>query len=224
MSRRAEPQTHPTTNDGSPDAPIGAGRARTGVRDRLLSAADRLFYREGVRAVGIDRVLAEAGAAKASLYDHFASKDELVAAYIASRSAEAQATLGAHAASAGLSPAGKVLALFDAAIAMAEEENFRGCPFTLLAAEFPDPAHPTARACVAQRAWVSDLVERLVRESAPTAPEDLACAITTLYEGAVGQAAMQRSAAPVRSAKWAAATLLEHAAGADDAAGAHSAG
>ena len=53
-----------------------------GVRDRLLAAADRLFYREGVRAVGIDRVLAEADAAKASLYQHFGCKDQLVASYL----------------------------------------------------------------------------------------------------------------------------------------------
>jgi AcrR family transcriptional regulator len=56
-----------------------AKTSETGVRDRLLDAADRLFYREGVRAVGIDRVLAEADAAKASLYQHFGCKDQLVA-------------------------------------------------------------------------------------------------------------------------------------------------
>ena len=63
-------------------------RAKTseiGVRDRLLDAADRLFYREGVRAVGIDRVLAEAAAAKASLYQHFGCKDQLVASYLERR-------------------------------------------------------------------------------------------------------------------------------------------
>ena len=63
-------------------------RAKTseiGVRDRLLAAADRLFYREGVLAVGIDRVLAEADAAKASLYQHFDRKDQLVASYLERR-------------------------------------------------------------------------------------------------------------------------------------------
>jgi AcrR family transcriptional regulator len=68
-------------------------RAKTseiGVRDRLLDAADRLFYREGVRAVGIDRVLAEADAAKASLYQHFGCKDQLVASYLERRTVDAR--------------------------------------------------------------------------------------------------------------------------------------
>src|SRR4029450_2324925 len=74
-------------------------RAKTsqiGVRDRLLAAADRLFYREGVRAVGIDRVLAEADAAKASLYQHFGCKDQLVASYIERRNADARASIEAY--------------------------------------------------------------------------------------------------------------------------------
>src|SRR6476646_3440863 len=68
--------------------PKARKRAKTsdvGVRDRLLDAADRLFYREGVRAVGIDRVLAEAEAAKASLYQHFGGKDQLVASCLERR-------------------------------------------------------------------------------------------------------------------------------------------
>ena len=70
-----------------------AKTAEIGVRDRLLDAADRLFYREGVRAVGIDRVLAEADAAKASLYHHFGCKDELVASYLERRTVAARANI-----------------------------------------------------------------------------------------------------------------------------------
>ena len=62
-----------------------------GVRDRLLDAADRLFYQEGVRAVGIDRVLSEADAAKASLYQHFGSKDQLVASCLERKTKNARA-------------------------------------------------------------------------------------------------------------------------------------
>ena len=74
-------------------------RAKTsevGVRDRLLDAADRLFYQEGVRAVGIDRVLAEADAAKASLYQHFGSKDQLVASYLERKTKDARASIEAY--------------------------------------------------------------------------------------------------------------------------------
>ena len=74
-------------------------RAKTseiGVRDRLLDAADRLFYQEGVRAVGIDRILAEADAAKASLYQHFGCKDQLVASYLERRTVDARANIEAY--------------------------------------------------------------------------------------------------------------------------------
>src|SRR4029453_10849369 len=77
----------------------GRKRAKTseiGVRDRLLDAADRLFYQEGVRAVGIDRVLAEADAAKASLYQHFGCKDQLVASYLERRTVDARANIKAY--------------------------------------------------------------------------------------------------------------------------------
>ena len=64
-----------------------------GVRDRLLDAADRLFYQEGVRAIGIDRVLSEADAAKASLYQHFGSKDQLVASCSERKTKDARASI-----------------------------------------------------------------------------------------------------------------------------------
>ena len=70
-------------------ARIRAQTSEVGVRDRLLNAADRLFYQEGVRAVGIDRVLSEADAAKASLYQHFGSKDQLVASYLERKTKDA---------------------------------------------------------------------------------------------------------------------------------------
>src|SRR5262245_52982404 len=73
-----------------------ARASELGVRDRLLDAADRLFYREGVRAVGIDRVLAEADAAKASLYQHFGCKDQLVASYLERRTMDARAHIEAY--------------------------------------------------------------------------------------------------------------------------------
>jgi AcrR family transcriptional regulator len=73
-----------------------ANTSELGVRDRLLDAADRLFYREGVGAVGIDRILGEAGAAKASLYQHFGSKDQLVASYLERRTVEARAHIEAY--------------------------------------------------------------------------------------------------------------------------------
>src|SRR6202007_1467872 len=89
-------------------------RAKTSeiaVRDRLLDAADRLFYREGGRAVGVDRVLAEANAAKASLYQHFGCKDQLVASYLERRTTDARASIEAYL--ADTPPSQRALRFFD---------------------------------------------------------------------------------------------------------------
>ncbi len=110
------------------------------VRDRLLDAADRLFYQEGVQAVGIDRVLAEAGAAKASLYAHFRSKDELIAAYIERRILATREQLLAFVAAV---PADKrALRLFDFVVDWVESPGFRGCPLQHIVGEVHDDAHP----------------------------------------------------------------------------------
>src|SRR5262245_13853444 len=94
----------PARTAAAPEAPAA-------VRDRLLDAADRLFYAEGVRAVGIDRVLEEANAAKASLYSHFGCKDELVAAYVARRSAMARESIETYV--AAVPPRARARRFFD---------------------------------------------------------------------------------------------------------------
>src|SRR5206468_4396180 len=96
-------------------------RAKTseiGVRDRLLDAADRLFYREGVLAVGIDRILAEADAAKASLYQHFGCKDQLVASYLERRTVDARASIKAYL--VDTAPSQRALKFFDWVVEWAE--------------------------------------------------------------------------------------------------------
>src|SRR2546423_14774822 len=92
------------------------------VRDRLLDAADRLFYREGVRAVGIDRVLAEADAAKASLYQHFGCKDQLVASYLDRRTVDARAPIETYLADTPASQ--RALKFFDWVVEWAESKDF----------------------------------------------------------------------------------------------------
>src|SRR5687768_9638594 len=108
----------------------GTGPApdRLSVRERLLAAADDLFYREGINSVGIDRVLAEAGVAKASLYATFGSKEELVRAYLEgkseSRRARIEGKIAQHRA-----PREQLLAIFDAMAETCASPGFRGCAF-----------------------------------------------------------------------------------------------
>jgi AcrR family transcriptional regulator len=181
------------------------------VRDRLLASASRLFYSDGIRAVGIDRILEDAGAAKASLYAHFASKDELVAAYLEAHAELARESLRASLRCAGTDPRARLLALFDGSIAMAAQDGFRGCPFQIAAAEITDSGHPGSRVIRLQLDWVRNLITSLVREKLPDAPPELATAICTLYNGALTQASMCAAGDALVGARWAVEQLIPQA-------------
>ncbi len=178
------------------------------VRDRLLDAADRLFYAEGIRAVGIDRILDEAGAAKASLYAHFSSKDELVAAYLDARSTVIRGIIEEGLERAGPDPRARLLALFDGASATMSADGFRGCPFQTAAAEINDAAHPGHAVTVRERRWMQQLIATLVQQIAPSASPDLARAVGALYEGAAAQASLGTAVSALASARWAVTQLL----------------
>src|ERR1700759_4165633 len=106
------------------------------ARERLLAAANELFYDEGVHTVGIDRVIERAGVAKASLYNTFGSKDELVKAYLEGRHAKTAARI-ARWVDARDDPRGRLLAVFDAQNEMFADPEFHGCAFASASAESP---------------------------------------------------------------------------------------
>lgn len=183
----------------------------TRPRERLIEMASRLFYTEGIRAVGVDRVISEAGVAKATLYAHFAGKEELVAAYLDRQSRQwseaVETRLAAH-------PPGStawVLAPFDVLAERAARPGYRGCPFINAAAELPGPG-PVADQLAAHRRRVrarfSDLVGTAVRDPG------LVDVIVALYDGALAGAYLDRDPAVVAHARCGAERLL---AGADPA-------
>src|SRR5271166_3664512 len=106
------------------------------ARERIVATAGRLFYAEGVRAVGIDRVIAEAVVAKATLYAHFASKDELVVAYLERVDEVWRAELEAAAAAAGGDPRAQLVGVFDAVRSACARDGYAGCGFLNAAAEY----------------------------------------------------------------------------------------
>ncbi|MCD0451874.1 TetR/AcrR family transcriptional regulator [Actinocorallia sp. API 0066] len=137
------------------------------ARRRILDTAARLFYGEGVHTVGIDRIIAEAGVAKATFYHHFKSKDALVCAYLTAHFD------GQRAEFATLPGTGraKLEAVFARIAEVCASPGFRGCAFLNAAAEFADPAHP-ARGVVAEyRAWFRSLMRRLLAEEGHPDPE-----------------------------------------------------
>ena len=121
---------------------------RSPARQQLLNTAWHLFYRDGYRAVGIDTLLAEAGVAKMSLYNHFPSKNALIVAVIERRSEEILAGVTEAVESAGRSPERRLLAVFDWLKHLFGTREFNGCCFIRALSEFPERAHP-----IFQAAW-----------------------------------------------------------------------
>jgi AcrR family transcriptional regulator len=176
-----------------------------GVRDRLLDAADRLFYQEGVRAVGIDRVLAEADAAKASLYQHFGCKDQLVASYLERRSEYARAAIEAYL--ADTPPAQRALKFFDWVVEWAESKGFRGCPLQHTVTELTNAAHPARAVAHGQRQWFSGRFLAWTMAAGVKDAKATARALMVLFDGAVAGSEVdgpQRA----RDARWMARKLL----------------
>ena len=120
-------------------------------RDHLVQVATGLFCKEGFHATGIDRVLAEAGVAKMTLYKHFASKDELIAACLADVHAAVEAAIEAVLADSGPGPADRALAIVLWHAEQAASRGFDGCPFHHARAEYADPDHPAHRAAGLRR-------------------------------------------------------------------------
>jgi AcrR family transcriptional regulator len=129
------------------------------ARTRVLDTAARLFYAEGVHAVGVDRIIAEAGVAKATFYHHFPAKDELVRAYLMEQSRQQRATAARIPKAA---PRDMVLAIFDSVDDLGRGPSYRGCPFVNAAAEYPDPDHPVRQAIAEHRRWFRELLRDLL--------------------------------------------------------------
>ncbi len=178
------------------------------VRDRLLAAANELFYQEGIHTVGIERVLERAGVAKASLYSTFGSKDELVRAYLLARHERRQARIHARIARHE-DPRDKILAIFDLVAELAAEPNFRGCAFVRASSEGPSGETKVTQVCTDTRAWTRGLYTDLAREAGVTDPEAVGRRLVLLYDGAMVGAAMEGGVAAAKLARVMAEELLD---------------
>src|SRR5713101_7856271 len=134
---------------------------RESARDRLLAAADELFYAEGVHVVGVDRIVERAGVTKASLYNTFRSKDELVRAYLENHFRRRQARV-AHILAANKTPRERLLAVFGEVEDFLSGSAFRGCRFISAAAE-SQPGDAGAVVAEEYRAWLWSLFTDLAK-------------------------------------------------------------
>jgi AcrR family transcriptional regulator len=186
-----------------------AGPPSASVPERILRTASDLFYEEGIRAVGIQRVIEEAGIAKASLYAHYASKDDLVAACLDERATASRARIEARLADPSLDARGRLLRFFEVQAEAIDDPAFRGCPLINANSEISDPAHPAKAVTARQRAWLHRLLASLATEAGAQAPDDLAGALLLIHDGAAASALVDRSPDASRHARRAAEQLLD---------------
>jgi len=179
------------------------------VRERLLDAANELFYAEGIHTVGIDRVIEKAGVAKASLYGTFGNKEGLVRAYLELRQERRQARITERV-SKHERPRDKILAVFDYLRERAAEPDFRGCPFVNAATEGPRNEECAQRTVtLSTRAWVRDLFTQLSKELGAKDPKAFGYQLQVLYDGAMTAASMEGDLTVIDEARDMVETLLD---------------
>lgn len=154
------------------------------ARERLLATAGDIFYREGIHAVGVDRLVSESGVTRATFYRHFPSKDDLVRAYIEREDAALRAMFEAGAAVA-TSPDDLVELVLQGIAGDVSEHHTRGCPFINAAAEFPDPKHPVRVAVKAHRAWFESTLVDVVRAAGVDDPVSTGHSLVLLRDAAL---------------------------------------
>jgi AcrR family transcriptional regulator len=168
---------------------------KIGPRERILQTAGRLFYNEGYRAVGIDRVIAEAEVAKASFYKHFPSKDELIVAWINQAEGMSRAILPP------LDGPTPLFDYMDKMIDIATQSWCLGCTYQNSAAEFVDPAHPAHAAAIRVKKTVLADLEARAHSQQLHQPKVLAEQMFLLLEGVWASVRMLRAEAPLSHVK-----------------------
>ena len=188
----------------------GAKRAKLPpARERLLDAADELFYEEGIHIVGIDRVIEKAGVAKASLYSTFGSKDELVRAYLNRKYEQRRARITDWLTRYD-TPRDKLLGVFDALGESIAQPGYHGCAFANATAE-SSPGSVAEQVTQEYRAWTRALFTDLARDAGAPDPATLGAQLHLLYDGLNWAARIDRDLDAAARARAAAATLLDAA-------------
>lgn len=176
----------------------------TRARERLLDAAEDLFYAEGIRAVGVERILSVSGVGRASFYRHFPSKDDLVVAVLQGRDERWRAWLATRVEAHGGGP----LAVFDALAERFATADFRGCAFLNTMVETADPDSAAHQVAAAHKAAVTAYVQTLVEAEGRREPEAVARQLVMLMDGAIVTALRERTPDAAHRAREVAKVLL----------------
>ncbi|WP_063533618.1 TetR/AcrR family transcriptional regulator [Burkholderia sp. MSMB1589WGS] len=182
------------------------------AQQHLLRAAEELFYQEGIRAVGVDAVVERAGVNKMSLYRQFASKDELVLAYLDRMDACFFERLDTSVAKHPGDPKAQLVQYFDDLAQRASQPGYRGCPFVNVATEFPDLDHPARRAVADNKDRLMARLVALSEAARAREPRALAGALALLIEGIYAASQTYRpGASPIGGAPGVARQLIDAA-------------
>ncbi|MBF2094610.1 MAG: TetR/AcrR family transcriptional regulator [Synechococcales cyanobacterium K44_A2020_017] len=189
--------------------PRTTSSSKPSVRDRIMQAASTLFYQEGVQNVGIDRIITESGVAKMSLYNHFKSKDALIAAWLQQRDVNWREWFQKTVEKQATAPAERLLAMFDVLEEWFSQPDFRGCAFINSSVELVDPEHPGYQVAIEHQQALYGYILHLVQAAELDHPNAVAEQLLLLVEGAIVVAMMRRSPAAATHAKTAAAMLIQ---------------
>jgi AcrR family transcriptional regulator len=180
------------------------------TRDRIIQAASSLFYHQGLRSVGVDRIAEKAGITKRSLYYHFRSKDDLIAAYLEARDRPNLAAFRAWFDDAPGDAADKVEAIFAHLHDAARSPRWKGCGFLRSSAELVEtPGHPALLTAERHKKQFEQWLADALREHGVSEPEAIARQVRLLIDGAFAVTLLSRDPSYFQSAGKAAATLIQ---------------
>jgi AcrR family transcriptional regulator len=186
-----------------------ASPAEKPARERIFDVAKDLFYRQGIRAVGVDAIVAAAGATKPSLYRSFPSKDDLVVAYLKYRDDQYwewwDHTIARHPGQ----PRQQIIALFKSLAGRSTRPNYRGCPFTNAAIEFPEADHPGRAVAAANKAELRKRLRALAAAAGAREGERLGDQLFLLMEGAYASGQVMGPSGPALHLAEAADALIQ---------------
>lgn len=170
----AEPTQAPSTGQRAPWA-----------KNRILETANELFYGDGIRTVGVDRLISESSVTKATFYKHYGSKDRLIVQYVRHRDQttrdRVQAVIGEN-----QTPSSALRVLMDQVSTEISSPGFRGCAFLNAAAEYPDAAHPVRLVVSEHRDWYTEVLATLLADMGHPLPGDAADELMLASDGAKG--------------------------------------
>lgn len=183
-------------------------RSKSDARQRIIETAERLFYAEGIRSVGIDRIIAESEVAKMTLYNHFGSKDELILAVLKYREEKFGGMFDRWMERHIKNGSDRIEAFFAALKDWFKSTGFRGCAFINASVELADAEHAASQFSAEHKERFYEMLTQIIAETAGAKAASVTPAIALLVEGAIVTAVMEQSSVPADTAKDAALALI----------------